>query len=124
MNFSQNLLSKAKELLVYLGTTNFLWLASLVVTIITFIVTYYKARNAGGSPLALHYNVIIGVDVLGSSRNLYIVPLAGLIIFAINFVLYRYVPKDANLVGFLTAFTTLACCLILLLSMLFLFRVN
>ena len=111
-------------LTAYLQSTNFMWLASLGVTIITFIVTYYKAKTAGQSPVALHYNVIIGVDVLGPGRNLFIVPVAALVIFAINFTLYKAVPKDANLIGFLTAFTTLAASLILLVAMLFLLRVN
>ena len=39
--------------------------------------------------LALHYNVLVGVEWYGKGRNLYFIPGIGLAITAVNFTLYR-----------------------------------
>ncbi len=47
-------------------------------------------------PIILHYNVYFGVDMIGGYRQVYLLPLIGLIIFVINSALsmYFYVRKE------------------------------
>ena len=47
-------------------------------------------------PIILHYNVYFGVDMIGGYRQVYLLPLIGLIIFVINSALsmYFYVQKE------------------------------
>ena len=41
-------------------------------------------------PIILHYNVYFGVDMLGDWKNLFLLPMVGLILFFINFFLSLY----------------------------------
>src|SRR6185503_13738518 len=66
----------------------FLWSATIVVIIITFLAAYLKIRSAPQT-LALHYNIIVGVDVLGSRNRLYQVPLTSVVIVFVNLLLIR-----------------------------------
>jgi hypothetical protein len=47
-------------------------------------------------PIILHYNVYFGVDMLGNWKQVFILPLLGLILFTINFCfsLYFYHQKE------------------------------
>jgi hypothetical protein len=47
------------------NTVLFLWLGTVVTIIITFLAVYLKIKSAP-QVVALHYNIIVGVDVLGS----------------------------------------------------------
>ena len=61
----------------------FLWVASAIFIIISFLIIYFKIKpqESPDVPVALHYNVLVGVDLYGRSRNLFLIPLTGLIIF-------------------------------------------
>ena len=41
-------------------------------------------------PIILHYNVYFGVDLIGDYRQVYLLPLIGLVLFTINLVLSIY----------------------------------
>ena len=45
-------------------------------------------------PIILHYNVYFGVDSIGSSGQVYLLPLIGLILFTINLILSIYFYKQ------------------------------
>jgi hypothetical protein len=101
----------------------FLWIATIVVIIITFLAAYLKIRFAPQT-LALHYNVIVGVDVLGSRTKLYQVPLTALVIAFVNFLLVRLLRSQQPFLPLLLAAISLTCALIVLAGMLFLYQVN
>lgn len=101
----------------------FLWAATLVVIIITFLAAYLKIRSAPQT-LALHYNVIVGVDVLGSRTKLYQVPLTSLVIAGVNFFLIWLLRLRQSFLPLLLAAISLTCALIVLAGMLFLYGVN
>ncbi len=44
--------------------------------------------------VVLHYNVDFGVNLIGSVKRVYIIPLTGLIVFVINFVLASFANKQ------------------------------
>jgi len=101
----------------------FLWVLCLLVNIITFLTLYYKIHPSK-SPLALHYNVLVGVESYGMGFNLYFIPAIGLAITAINFVLHRALRNNANFLSFLASFTSLLVQVILLFAVLRLITVN
>lgn len=101
----------------------FLWTLCLIFNIITFFLIKYKVRP-NGQTLALHYNVLVGVDWYGPGNNLYFIPAVGLIISLANFLLYYLLRDDKNFLSFLAPFVSLSVQLILLFAALFLAGVN
>ncbi len=101
----------------------FLWTICGIFNIITFLYIFYKLRPYGKT-LALHYNVVVGVDWFGKGQNLYFLPFSGLVINALNFTLYRFFKGTRFFYGFLLAFASFCAQLVLLFSGVLLARVN
>jgi len=60
---------------------------SLVFAIVTNIILWVMLAGKfgiGSERAALHFNVVYGIDFLGSSRNVYELPAAGLVILIAN----------------------------------------
>ncbi|MCL5667215.1 MAG: hypothetical protein M1383_05610 [Patescibacteria group bacterium] len=112
-----------KNRLILFAKIDFLWLSGLVLNIITFLIIFYKI-NPGGRPLALHYDVLVGVDWYGKGRNLYLIPFAGLAVLIINFILYRSLKNIASFLAFLSGFVSVGIQLVLLLAVILLSRIN
>jgi hypothetical protein len=45
-------------------------------------------------PIILHYNVYFGVDLIGDYRQVFVLPLIGLILFVVNLILSLYFYKQ------------------------------
>ncbi len=101
----------------------FLWGTTVIVIIITFLAVFYKVRYAPQT-LALHYNVIIGVDVLGARARLYQVPLTAVAIAGVNLALVKLLRLRQIFLPVLLASISLVCAVILLAAILFLYQVN
>jgi hypothetical protein len=112
-----------QKVLTSSGLASFLWILTVVTVIITFILTYFKAR-ASLSTVALHYNVIIGVDMLGRSRDLYLIPVAASGVALLNYLVYRFAIPKGDFLGVLTALISWVAALILCAALVFLFFVN
>ena len=112
-----------EKIRLYLADIWFLWVSCLVLNIITFLLIYFKIHPSSQT-LALHYNVLVGVEWYGRGTNLYLIPGVGLAISAVNFALYRALKGNKNFLAFLTAFASLCAQLILLAAVLFLISVN
>lgn len=107
----------------YLSDIWFLWGVCLTLNIITFLVLFFKI-HPGSRTLALHYNVLVGVEWYGRGGDLYFIPGVGLAISAVNFSLYKALKDSKNFLSFLTVFTSLCAEIILLAAVLFLVKVN
>lgn len=116
-------LANLKNIFVSNNAVRILWGGTIVLIIITLILAYYKVRG-GPSPVALHYNVIVGVDALGDRNRLYFIPLAGFIIAVVNTVIVRLLPMREQFLEIILASGSLLANVILLIAMLLLFRVN
>ena len=101
----------------------FLWIATFVVIIISFFITYYQVSNSPQT-VALHYNVIIGVDVLGPRNRLYQVPITAVLITAVNMTINRFLSERERFLGHALAAISLVACLSLMVAVLLLGRVN
>lgn len=63
-----------------------LLILSLVLNLGLFLFFYFFIKQSD-IPIVLHYNVDWGVDYFGEVKNIFILPLVGLIIFLLNIVL-------------------------------------
>lgn len=104
----------------------FLWIVSAIFISISFLIIYFKIKPQVNPdvPVALHYNVIVGVDLYGRSRNLFLIPLTGLIIFIINAVLYKLLRHRQALLAEFASVATALVSVILCAAVLFLLNVN
>lgn len=61
--------------------------------------------------LFLHYNILFGVDLIGPAWHVYLVPLSGLIILLVNFIvgwtLYKKEPFASHILNFTACFIQL-----------------
>lgn len=93
--------------------------ASLLVNIITCLVLWFYAKPSAHQ-VALHYNVVVGFNELGSGYRLYQLPLLGFIVTGINFSLLRifkdrqvYLSAAASMVALCTALVLLCAATLL-----------
>lgn len=105
------------------NTILFLWAGCIAINIIAFLFIYYKIAPSHKT-LALHYNVMVGVDWHGSGNNLYNVPAVAFCITVINFVFFRALKNQKSFLSYISAASTLAIQLILLVALLFLAKIN
>jgi len=108
---------------IWLSNIWFLWALCLIFNIITFLFIYFKI-HPGDKTLALHYNVLIGVEWYGKGKNLYFIPGVGLALSAVNFTLYKALRNNKFFLSQLTVFVSLCAQVILLAAALFLSKVN
>jgi hypothetical protein len=101
----------------------FLWAFSFILNIITLLVIHYQIKP-GEAPLALHYNVLIGVDWYGVGKNLYLIPLVGFAVIAVNYTLYNGTKKIESFIPELCAITSFIVQLCLLGYVMTLLQVN
>jgi hypothetical protein len=100
-----------------------MWIGSLAFNIITFLIINYKIRPTT-EPLALHYNVITGVDTLGQGINLYRIPFIGISLLVVNLFFSKLVKSPKGFLSFVASFTSFAVSIILLVSILFILNIN
>lgn len=113
----------AEKLKTSFSDIRILWALCLVFNIITFLFIFFKIRPSGKT-LALHYNVLVGVEWYGKGNNLFLIPAVGLAILAVNFTLYRTLRRGKFFLPVLTVFVSLCVQIILLAAVLFLATVN
>ncbi len=107
----------------FLRIANLFWIASVSVFIITLIVIIIKIVNSS-DVVALRYNIIVGVSEIGSRYQLLQLPLSGLLIGVVNFVLTKLNKSNQQILPLLASTVTLATNIILLFAALLLFQVN
>ena len=59
----------------------------LFLNFLLWISVFYINFKASNTTLILHYNVDLGVDLIGLGSNLYVIPLLGLLILVVNLIL-------------------------------------
>ncbi len=107
----------------YITNVFFLWGLCLLLNIITFLFIYYKI-HPGNKTLALHYNVLVGVQWYGKGKNLYFIPGVGFAISVINYILFRTFKNSQEFLAVLAIFVSIFSQVILLIAALFLAQVN
>ena len=78
-----------KALLKNIFSFLFLIWGSLLLNIITWFYVLLKIKPTS-EVLPLHYNIFYGTDYTGRGYYLYLIPLIGLCLWAINYFFWRY----------------------------------
>ena len=62
--------------------------------LLNWLFVYIININVSQDLVVLHYNVDFGVNLIGNVKQIYVIPLTGLVIFIINFILLAFVNKQ------------------------------
>lgn len=101
----------------------FLYVLAFAVNSITLLVIRYNIEPTSQT-LALHYNVLSGVDLYGRGTNLYLVPFVGYLLLLLNVVFTRLIGHRDGFMAELVAGFTVATELVLLGAVGLLARIN
>jgi hypothetical protein len=80
-------LAEAVLSLLSFSLVRFYLSALFVLNIIDWLLAYYVNKNVSQSLVVLHYNVNLGVNLIGNVSDIYIIPTLGLAFIVINFFL-------------------------------------
>jgi len=96
------------------------------VNFIVWLAAWYIAAKVHGELIALHYSVDFGINLIGSPKKLYIIPLLGLLIIVINFILLCAIAghKDRRFASHILLAGALLSNIILLVSLVSIYLVN
>ena len=76
--------------------------------IINWLIAYYVNNNVSQRLVVLHYNVNLGVNLIGDVANIYIIPTLGLTFIVLNFLLLLNIfRKNKFLIHLLLGFSLL-----------------
>lgn len=94
MLFWQELLDFFVDLFSYLASV--LYFSGIVLTNLLTWLTVYQIHKIStqSEEIALHYNVDFGINYIGSVNNIFIIPLAGLLVLFFNLFLLWVVKKN------------------------------
>lgn len=98
-------------------------LGSAVINILLWVLLLSKFGYSQDR-LPLHFNVVYGIDFVGSSRQVYQLPAAGLTIFFVNWLLTRSIYPRLKLFGYFLTTVALAVQVILLVAIMSLIFLN
>lgn len=84
----------------------------------------YANRIESDYPIILHYNLFLGVDLLGDYNMMYVLPAIGSILFIVNAMLGQSFYKTERLASYLLTFNILAVQLLLMLSCYLIIQTN
>ncbi len=92
---------KAKETIINLLSLSLVkiyLLTILAINAIDWLIVYFINKNLSQSLVILHYNVNLGVNLIGEAVKIYTIPLLGLIFALLNFVLLLYIYRQGKFV--------------------------
>ncbi len=76
--------------------------------IINWLLVFYVNNSVSQNLVVLHYNVNLGVNLIGDAKDIYVIPTLGLIFIVINFVLLLNIfRKNKFLIHLLLGFSLL-----------------
>lgn len=106
-------LSREKLAQVVFGLVGFMFvriylLFLFALNIINWLLAFYVNDNVSQNLVVLHYNVNLGVNLIGEAKDIYIIPTLGLAFIAINFILLLNIfRKNKFLIHLLLGFSLL-----------------
>ncbi len=66
----------------------------LGLNLLNWLAAYFINSKASQDLVVLHYNIDFGVNLIGNVKEVYVIPLLGLCVFLINFVLLSFVYRQ------------------------------
>ena len=96
----------------------FTLIISLFINIFIWAFLFLKIK-AQSNPIPLHYNIYFGIDLIGKWYKIFLIPLLGLIIFFINFIVSSIIYSREKILSYYLAIITVFIQIILVLSSVF-----
>lgn len=97
-------------------------IAALIILNLFF--SYKISQWSSQDLLILHYNVTTGIDLIGPENRLFIFPILGFLILAINTALAMVIKKERKFLSYFLVLAALTCNLILLISLGLVYIIN
>ena len=99
-------------------------LIALTLNLLNWLLVYYFNASLSQNLVILHYNVNLGVNLIGEAGKIYTIPLLGLIFILFNYILLFSIYKEGKFVIHLLLAATVVVNFILLLSTASLYLIN
>lgn len=103
--------ARAAEAVLYLISfifVRFYLLFLFGLNIINWLLAYYVNKNVSQNLVILHYNVNLGVNLIGNVGDIYVIPALGLAFIVINFLLLLNIYRRSRfLIHLLLGFSAL-----------------
>jgi hypothetical protein len=99
-----------------------LFLSALLNIFIWIFLLQNQKENA--HPVILHYNLFFGVDYLGDYKNIYLIPLSGLIIIIVNSILGHLLYLKEKLASYFLVFIIFIIQVFLLIDSYLIIKIN
>ncbi|NCO79979.1 hypothetical protein GW884_01695 [Candidatus Falkowbacteria bacterium] len=99
-------------------------LIALTLNLLNWLLVYYFNASLSQNLVILHYNVNLGVNLIGEAGKIYTIPLLGLIFMIFNFILLLNIYQEGKFVIHLLLATTAVVNLILIISTASLYLIN
>lgn len=99
------------------------FILTLLLNIILWGFLFWRVRPTE-YPIYLHYNIYFGIDLIGAWYQIYIIPLSGLAVFLINFMISLIIYNKEKIISYFLMITALLSQLFLILSALFIIYLN
>lgn len=107
-HLSRARLAEAVLYLIGFGFVRFYLLFLFSLNIINWFLANYVNKHVSQSLVVLHYNVNLGVNLIGDVRDIYIIPTLGLVFIVINFLLLlNFYRRSRFLIHLLLGFSVL-----------------
>ena len=111
----------------YLGFRILLLVQGLL-SVFSWLLAAYIARNAGRPQIALHYSVDFGIDLFDAAEKVYVIPFLGLVFIIFNImitgVVEKFSPRQNPFLLYLMGGVSVAAGLILLAALASVFLIN
>lgn len=104
----------------------FFIIAIIAINIIIWVIVHKTVVLAGTDNIALHYNVEKGIDLYGEAKKLYILPIFGLFVFILNFLILSFInnKKDRTFIAYTLLGSAFFANIILVMAIISLYIVN
>lgn len=91
---------------------------------LNWIAAYAINKNVSQNLIVLHYNIDFGVNLIGGAKRVYLIPLLGLIIILINFILLVIIHRQGKFIVHLLMAGAILANLFLLAGLASLYLIN
>jgi hypothetical protein len=102
---------KLAQVVLYLVSFMFVRIYLLflfALNILNWLLAFYVNNNVSQNLVVLHYNVNLGVNLIGEAKEIYIIPFLGLAFIVINFILLLNIfRKNKFLIHLILGFSLL-----------------
>ncbi len=98
----------------------------LLVNSLCWYAAFKLNKYAEGSQIALHYSVDAGIDYYGESKNIFILPFLGLVVFFVNLIVFviSFKHKDKSFISYLLFVSAVLVNVVLLTAITSIYFVN